>query len=397
MLIGKGRGAGSANIHATVPGKVLRMMSYTASDGQSNEAFVIRMEGSFEKLGKRQPAFLWENMLSFDIQRIIAEYGIVEMDGAGRPVSDIIASLRSVAPPITLVVRCIFDDPWLAADYALCQQRLDDIAEGAAIIASASRVDRIVYVFSEREAEMGEAILSAGSKWGISNHLVLSSGRYPQHNRRELELILRDYGKREEIVLGSLFILGPATLAAVYDAVKMRKPILERYVAVGGTAVRQPQVMKVRIGTRIGELFAQCGGFSAPPKRIASGSPLLGKRTIDLDEPVIKTTGAVFALRKEFRQDYAGNCINCGECRKVCPVGLDPEELYKRISMETASLETESSLSTSCPLAKELHRVAECHGCGCCEAVCPSQLPLSTAIVNFAAAVSSSQSGARGK
>jgi len=150
MLIGKGRGAGSANIHATVPGKVLRMMSYTASDGQSNEAFVIRMEGSFEKLGKRQPAFLWENMLSFDIQRIIAEYGIVEMDGAGRPVSDIIASLRSVAPPITLVVRCIFDDPWLAADYALCQQRLDDIAEGAAIIASASRVDRIVYVFSER-------------------------------------------------------------------------------------------------------------------------------------------------------------------------------------------------------------------------------------------------------
>jgi len=390
MLVGRGRGAGSANIHATVPGKILRLMSYHNADGEVQDAFVIRMEGSFEKLGKRQEIFLWEGMLSYDIQRVIAEYGVVEMDGSGRPVSDIISSLRSAPQPITLVVRCVFDDPWLAADYVLCEERTAAIAEGAAITARACRAKRIIYVVSHGEQELGEDLFAASKKWKIPTDLVLSSSRYPQRNRRELELILRNYGKREEVELGSLFILGPATLAAVFDAVKMKKPILERYVAVGGTAVNQPQVMKVRIGTRIGELFAQCGGFSGTPRKIAAGSPLMGKGLADLDEPVIKTTNAVFALLKEFSQDNQGSCINCGKCRNVCPVGLDPEELYKRIVIESP-VAVPSSL-----LIKELKRASECHGCGCCEVFCPSKLPLSTTIVTFASSFSDI-SGAKGK
>jgi len=331
-------------------------------------------------------------MLSYDIQRVIAEYGVVEIDGPGRPVSDVIASLRSAPQPITLVVRCVFDDPWLAADYVLCNERMEAIIEGAAITAGACRAKRIIFAVSHGEKDLGEDMLAAAGKWGIPAHLVLSSSRYPQHNRRELELILREYGKREDVELGSLFILSPTTLSAVFDAVKMKKPILERYVAVGGTAVRQPQVMKVRVGTRIGELFAGCGGFSGMPKGIAVGSPLLGKQAVDLDEPVIKTTSAVFALLKEFRKESEGNCINCGECRKVCPVGLDPEEIYKRITVEPQIAVPKP------PQAKELERAAECHGCACCEVVCPSKLPLSTTIVDFVRylQVSSGRRGSNG-
>jgi electron transport complex protein RnfC len=199
---------------------------------------------------------------------------------------------------------------------------------------------------------------------------MLVGSRYPQRNRRELEMALKAYAKKEEIELGSLFILGPATLAAVYDAVKLKKPILERYVAVGGSAVRQPRVMKARIGTRVGDLFAECGGFYGYPKRVASGSPLLGRRIVDMDEPVTKTPYAIFALLKESRKESENSCISCGECRNVCPVGLDPEEFYKGILME----------SWLKPASVANSRLGECHGCGCCEIVCPSRLPLSTAI-----------------
>jgi len=51
-------------------------------------------------------------------------------------------------------------------------------------------------------------------------------------------------------------------------------------------------------------------------------------------------------------------------------VGLDPEELYKQIMVLR---------SDSCPGA------GECHGCGCCEVVCPSCLPLSDVIMGKAA------------
>ena len=363
-LIGRGRGSGSANIHATVPGRIIRMVSYRSAGGQLQDGFVIRMEGSFERLGKREEIFPWEGMLPYDIQRTIADFGVVEMDGGGKPVSDIISSLRSAPQPITLVVNCVFDDPWLAADYVLCTERKKAVAEGAAITARTCRVSQVIYAVSHTERALGEALLALGNKWGIPTRVVLVGSRYPQRNRRELELVLRNYGKKEELDLGSLFILGPATLAAVFDAVKLKKPILERYVSVGGSAVKNPQVMKVRIGTRVGDLFAECGGFTGNPKRIATGSPLMGRRIMDLDEPVIKTTSAAFALLRELRQKSHSSCISCGECRNVCPVGLDPEESYKRLLIKSGAG----------------GKAANCHGCGCCEVVCPSRLPLSTAL-----------------
>ncbi|MDR3146073.1 MAG: SLBB domain-containing protein [Treponema sp.] len=372
MLIGRGQGLGSTNIHATVPGKVVRMVSRKTADGQTGDALVIRLEGAFEKLGKPEEIFPWEGLSPFDLQRLISEYGIVEMEGSGHPISDMLSGLHSAREPLTLVVRCVFDDPWLAADYALCRERIKAVVEGSVILARAGRIGRIVFAVSRTEQALGASLLAEAESWDIPFSLVPVGSRYPQRNRRELELVLRLYEKKEDIPLGSLLILGPATLAAVHDAVKLKKPILDRYVTVGGAAVKNPQVMKVRIGTRMGEIFAECGGFVDKPKRIASGSPLLGRVVADLDEPIIKTTYAVFAIPEaRLGGTVARSCIGCGECRSVCPVGLDPEELFK-IARIRRNREALAALA------------AECHGCGCCEVVCPSRLPLSTTIADAA-------------
>jgi electron transport complex protein RnfC len=367
MLIGRGRGPGSANIHATVPGRVLRTVSWETGEGFTCEALLIRMEGSFERLGKREEIFPWGNLSSYELQRIIADYGVVEMEDSGRPVAEMISALRGAKEPLSLVVRCVFDDPWLAADYVLCRERIKAVAEGARIMARTGRVGRIVFAFSHKEKDLGEALLAEAGDQDLPVSLVLVGSRYPQRNRRELELALRAYEKREALSLGSLLILGPATLAAVFDAVKLKKPVLDRYVAVGGSAVKHPQVMKVRIGTRIGEILAECGGFTGKPKRIASGSPLLGRTVLNLDEPVTKTCSAVFAmLGNQTGASAEQNCIGCGECREVCPVGLDPEELYKQAAARNSGGRAGGA--------------GECHGCGCCEVVCPSRLPLSQVV-----------------
>jgi electron transport complex protein RnfC len=367
MLVGRGQGPGSANVHATVPGRVIRMVSWKTAGGRTNDALVIRLEGSFERLGKREEIFPWAGLSSFDLQRIIAGYGIVEMEGSGKPVSDMLSAFRTAREPLTMVVRCVFDDPWLAADRVLCGERLKAVAEGALIMARAGRASRIVFAVSGKERELGEALLAEAGAWDIPSSLVLTGSRYPQRNRRELELVLRNYGRKEGVELGSLLVLGPATLAAVHDAVKLKKPILDRYVAVGGSAIKKPQVMKVRIGTRIGEVLAECGGFIDKPKKIAAGSPILGQAVVDLDEPIVKTSYAVFAiLEGQTGGTVERNCISCGECRTVCPVGLDPEELFK--------------LARGRRPGEPVPGASGCHGCGCCEAVCPSRLPLSTVI-----------------
>ncbi|MDL2229898.1 SLBB domain-containing protein [Treponema sp. OttesenSCG-928-L16] len=368
MLVGRSQGMGSANVHATVPGRIVRSVSWQMADGNRNDALVIKLEGAFERLGCREELFPWEGLSPFELQRIIADYGIVEMEGPGRPVSDLIYSFRSEGGPSSLVARCVFDDPWLAADYVLCRERMKAVVEGSIIAARAGRAGRIVFAVSHKEESLGREMADAAGASGLAVSVVPVSSRYPQRNKRELEIALREFEKKESLELGKLLFLGPAALAAVHDAVKLKKPILERYVAIGGSALRHPKVMRVRIGTRIGELFDECGGFIDKPKRIATGSPLLGRSVVDLDEPVVKTTYAVFALlEKQSGGTVMRNCIGCGDCRSVCPVGLDPEVLYKA----TTAAENAGTFFS---------QAQHCHGCGCCEVVCPSRLPLSTSI-----------------
>jgi electron transport complex protein RnfC len=370
MLIGRGQGPGSANIHATVPGRVVRMVSWKMAEGHMNDALVIRMEGTFERLGKREEVFPWQGLSTFELRRLIFEYGIVEMEGTGQPVSEMITALHFLTAPYTVVIRCVFDDPWLAADYVVCRERMKAVVEGSVITAIAAQATRIVIAVSDKEQDLGAGLCAEAASYGFPLSMVLVSSRYPQRNRRELEYALRLFEKKEALNFGSLLFLGPATAAAVHDAVKLKKPILDRYVAVGGSAVKTPQVMKARIGTRIGEIFAECGGFIDKPKRIATGSPLRGRAVVDLDEPVVKTTYGVFALLEgQVGGSAVRKCIGCGECRMVCPVGLDPEVLFKSIYTKQRG-------------GPVWERAGECHGCGCCEIVCPSRLPLSTAIVN---------------
>jgi electron transport complex protein RnfC len=367
MLIGRSSSPGTVNIHATVPGRIIRKSVWKDREGIEYEAFVIRMEGTFEKLGRKEEVFSWLGLNKYDLQRIISDFGIVEMENSGRPLAELISGYRKANGNLTLVVRCVFDDPWLAADYALCRNRLKAVVEGAYITARAcGKVSQVIFAVSHHEKELGDNLLAEAENWETPAAVVLTGSRYPQRNDRELTLALRAYEKKESQELGSLFFLGPAVLAAVHDAVKYKRPILDRYVSVGGSAVKQPQIMKVRIGTRIGELIEQCGGFIEKPERIAIGSPLAGKKVTYLDEPVIKTCYAVIAMTRAQAANHGQqNCINCGECRAVCPLGLDPQNIYKRIKMAGS----DNTQKTGC------------HGCGCCKVVCPSGLPLSETIL----------------
>jgi len=94
MLIGRASGSGAVNVHATVPGKVIRKISWKDRDGLDNDAFVISMEGAFEKLGKKEETYNWKGTSGYDIQRIFSDYGIVEMENAGRSLSDMISTGR---------------------------------------------------------------------------------------------------------------------------------------------------------------------------------------------------------------------------------------------------------------------------------------------------------------
>jgi electron transport complex protein RnfC len=400
-LLARSLGAGEANVHSPMPGVVARVASWNIlSESQpplKNDAFVIKFHGAFEILGRKAPRHEWQNRSPFELRAAISEAGIVEMSGSGLPLETLFAEALKADAPRTLVVRCVFDDPWLAADLALCSERTKAVAEGAFIAARAAGAEQVVFAVSSNHYDIGKMLLEASAEFlamfttaaadfGETTALVAVGSRYPQRAERELEQALRSYEKTRIKPLGALLMVGPAAIAAVHDAVVVGEPLISRYVAVGGSAVRNPSIVHARIGIRLGELFEQCGGFKKAPSRIGVGSKLLGHEIASLDEPLTKITFAIFAdsapmhsvsallqkglggwnkLKKAAVFDRA--CINCGLCRNVCPAGLDPEGLFWQISSGRGG-EIFSYLA------------AECNSCACCELVCPSRLPLCTVI-----------------
>jgi electron transport complex protein RnfC len=158
--------------------------------------------------------------------------------------------------------------------------------------------------------------------------------------------------------------LRPSTVFAVYEAVVLAKPMVERYVSIGGGALKRPAVLKARIGTPIGDLIEECGGFLGPPTRLVLRGILRGNSVYDLDAPITKTTSAVIALdAKEVGSLQKTPCIRCGRCAEVCPERLDPELLFRLIERNMRARAAELGLGF-------------CTACGSCSYICPSRVPL---------------------
>ena len=154
------------------------------------------------------------------------------------------------------------------------------------------------------------------------------------------------------------------TLIHALEAVKLGKPLIERYVTVSG-GVQAPKNLRVRIGTPLQDLIRFCGGFIGRPGRIALGSPLDGMAQFSLDRPVLKDTRWIWVqpVEQVVKAQYRA-CISCGDCVEVCPVRLMPNFLGKYC--EFGKYEEAASRFD----------LYTCIDCGLCAYVCPSRRPL---------------------
>jgi electron transport complex protein RnfC len=159
-------------------------------------------------------------------------------------------------------------------------------------------------------------------------------------------------------------VLNVATLFAVYEAVVMDAPLIERVLTVTGAPVVVPRNLKVRMGTLVRDLFDDCGGLSMQPGKVVVGGPMRGVAIASLDVPVTKGTAGVTAFAgAQARTRKEWPCIHCGVCVEVCPWDLVPTRLHKLIQQG----EIEQAMGEG---------LDRCTECGCCAFACPSHIPL---------------------
>jgi electron transport complex protein RnfC len=189
--------------------------------------------------------------------------------------------------------------------------------------------------------------------------------RYPMGSDRQLIITLtgREVPADARAAEVGVLVHNVSTCAAVHQAVRFGRPLVERIVTINGGAVKNPGNVFAPIGTLVQELLDFCG-LKEAPARIVMGGPMMGTPLASGQVPLVKGASGILALdAREAFVPPAGPCIRCGNCTRACPMGLQPLEMGARV--RAGDLDGAAALMLS-----------DCMSCGCCAYVCPSHIPL---------------------
>jgi len=365
QIIGQEQGFVSARIHSSIPGKIEEIKEIFLPNGMKSQAVVITMEGEFKRLGKKQVKLKWRDLTPCEILKKIEDKGVVGMGGATFPshVKLAVPEGRKVEHFIVNAAEC---EPYLTSDHSLMREKARDIVEGLEIIQKLMQPDKIWIGIEINKKDAIWTMEKAISQAGLVAVVVPLKTKYPQG--AEKNLIKAIIGK--EVPSGKLPLeigavnANVGTIFAVYEAVVHDKPVVERIVTVSGGAIKTPRNLKVKIGTPFSKLIEECGGFTEKPAKVISGGPMMGFTVYDLETPVTKGTSGILALTKsEVKAAPATACLQCGNCIKACPMGLQPTLLFKMLD----------HYKIDGALAKGL---LDCVECGSCSFMCPAHIPL---------------------
>ncbi len=356
----------SANIHASVSGRIGVIEEVMDSTGFKHTAVSIRVKGDdWDETIDRSDTLIEEIKLQpKEIVARIMESGVVGMGGAAFP-SHVKLTVPEGKHVDHLLINGVECEPYLTSDHRLMLEKRKEIIVGIKILMRSLGVEKAIIGIEDNKhdaIELFQELLKNDAAITVEALEV----HYPQGGEKQLIQALLN----REVPSGGLpadvgaIVHNVGTTFAIYEAVQKNKPLVERVVTVTGKEVKQPSNFLVRIGTPVIDLLIAAGGVPERTGKIVSGGPMMGKAIADLDVPVAKgTSGILLIPDEESKRAEIYNCVHCGKCIEACPMGLEP---YRLLLM---------SKKGNHERAKEEH-ILDCIECGSCSFVCPSNRPI---------------------
>lgn len=361
QVIGKSDAFVSAYIHAPTSGKVVEITEKEHPILGMCENVVIEADGKNQWLEGLPMNRDWQAMSSKEIIQAVRDGGVVGLGGAAFP-----SHVKLSPPPDrqikALIVNAAECEPYLTADHRCLLEQTDDFLTGVRIVMKALGVNKC---YIGIEVNKPDAIKLLKEKVdGKEIEVVELACKYPQGGEKNLIYAITGI----EIPSGGLpmdigyVVYNVETLIAIKRAVVAGIPLIERVVTISGSCVLNPQNLLLPLGITFEDAIELCGGFMQNPSRVIMGAPMMGIAQRTLKAPVIKGTSGITTLSpEEVELSQDGNCIRCGRCVSVCPMGLSPQMLSRLIQMGMYEE------------AKTEYHLLDCIECGSCVYTCPAK------------------------
>ena len=349
----------SSPIHSSVSGTVKGIEPRLTATGSMVNSIIIENDQQYESV-EFTPARL-EDLSKEEILARIKEGGVVGMGGAGFPTQVKLAPKEPEKIDHILVngAEC---EPYLTSDYRRMLDDSEKLIEGLRVMLKLFDNAK-GYICIEDNKPDCIAKLKEMVKDIPRIEVAELMTKYPQGGERFLIKAVTDREINSAMLPADAgcVVDNVDTVIAVYEAVILGKPVMDRIVTVTGQGIKNPQNFDVLSGTDMAELIEAAGGLTDNVSKVISGGPMMGFAMFSLDIPTTKTSSSILCFTKdEVTQFEPLACINCGRCVEACPEQLIPSRLAK---FATNGLMSEF----------EKWHGLECIECGSCTFACPSR------------------------
>lgn len=366
QIIAKADGFVSANIISACSGKVKAIESRMTSAGVMAQCIVIDNDGKFTKAEGIGVETDYTRLSAKEIVAKVQAAGIVGLGGAGFP-THVKLSPKNPEEIDYIIANGAECEPYITCDDQLMRNHSDWVVNGIKVLLHMFPTAKGVVAIEDNKPEALAAMEQAVAGDPRISVLPLVT-KFPQGGERNLVHAVTG----RKMATGDLpanlgcIVDNVTTLTAIYRAVCLNEPLMEKGFTVTGEAIAHPGNFLIKIGTNISELVEVCGGFKQQPKKVLLGGPMMGMAITDLNIPIAKSYNALTCLTEdpvEIAQAQMTACIRCGRCARVCPIGLVPQQMQEAAERRDY---------------KRFERLwgMDCIACGSCTYTCPAKRPL---------------------
>ncbi|CAC9446719.1 Electron transport complex protein RnfC [uncultured Gammaproteobacteria bacterium] len=369
QVIAQAQDAFCVSIHASISGTVVAIDAQTIPHQSrlKSKCITIKSDGKDEWVEHKGYAdFLHE--LPQTLVDYIQQSGIVGLGGAGFPTH---AKFNTIKPCHTLIINATECEPGIMCDDALMRHYACEVIRGVEILLYISGANQAIIAIEDDKQKAYQSLLTLTHNDKIN--IVQIPTKYTSGAEKllirsllDVEIPANKFAVDEGIICQNI-----ATTKAISDAVIKGKPLISRIVTVTGDGVAQPNNFEVRLGASFAHIVALARPDSHPHNN-RMGGIMMGIDVKTLEVPICKVSNCIFINHTKAKVNIQ-ECIRCGQCNQVCPVGLLPQQLYWYAKSENTDKAMDYNLDS-------------CIECRCCDVVCPSHIPL-TQYFSFAKAL----------